>query len=164
MNKIKYLLALIVFLATSCEIELKNDDTELPPELTVNALVSTDTILTATVTTATSFKEFTIDEYIDFADYEDKNFNDELVRLTVIPTTQVTATVNGSDVYQLKYNADNLNFQCDYRPKEGDVIKIEAAADGYPTASAQVVVPQHQRLEIVSCERLYDPMSYDIGS
>ena len=33
MNKIKYLLALIVFLATSCEIELKNDDTELPPEL-----------------------------------------------------------------------------------------------------------------------------------
>ena len=141
MNKIKYLLALIVFLATSCEIELKNDDTELPPELTVNALVSTDTILTATVTTATSFKEFTIDEYIDFADYEDKNFNDELVRLTVIPTTQVTATVNGSDVYQLKYNADNLNFQCDYRPKEGDVIKIEAAADGYPTASAQVVVP-----------------------
>lgn len=31
MNKIKYLLALIVFLATSCEIELKNDDTELPP-------------------------------------------------------------------------------------------------------------------------------------
>mgnify|MGYP000316205541 CR=1 FL=1 len=29
MNKIKYLLALIVFLATSCEIELKNDDTEL---------------------------------------------------------------------------------------------------------------------------------------
>ena len=36
MNKIKYLLALIVFLATSCEIELKNDDTELPPELTVN--------------------------------------------------------------------------------------------------------------------------------
>ena len=70
MNKIKYLLALIVFLATSCEIELKNDDTELPPELTVNALVSTDTILTATVTTATSFKEFTIDEYIDFADYQ----------------------------------------------------------------------------------------------
>ena len=48
MNKIKYLLALIVFLATSCEIELKNDDTELPPELTVNALVSMRTRISTT--------------------------------------------------------------------------------------------------------------------
>lgn len=164
MNQIKYIAALIAILATSCEIELKNDETEMPPELTINALVSTDTILTATVTTSASFKDFTIDEYIDFADYEEHNFNDDIVRQTVIPTTLVTATVNGTDTYQLKYNADNLNFQCDYRPKEGDVVKIQAAADGYPTAEAQVVVPRHQRFEIVSCERRYDPMSFDVDT
>lgn len=164
MNKLTYLLAaasIIGILSTGCEVEVKSGDIDASPELTINSLISTDTVLTVTVTSASSFKDFTIDEYIDFADYERQNYNDDIVRQTVVQSARVVATVNDKDAYTLTYDAGNLNFRSDYRPKEGDRIRIEVAADGFPTASASAMVPTHQKLEIVDCQRYYDPMSFE---
>lgn len=160
-NIIYAAVALLGILATGCEVDIKTSDTDDIHELDINALLSPDTTLTVTVTKACSFKDFTIDEYIDFADYESHNYNDALVKRTVVPTAKVTATVNGSDVYDLKYDAKNFCFQCDYRPKEGDEVTIQASADGYPAVKAQTKVPQHQLIEVVGYEKFYDPMSFE---
>ena len=160
LNIIYAAVALLGIMTTGCEVEVKSD-TDNIKELDVNALLTPDTTMMVTVTSARSFKDFSIEDYIDFSDYEEHNYNDDLVKQTAVSTATVTATVNDTDVYELTYNASDYNYQCDYRPKEGDVIKIQAQAEGYPVAEAQAEIPRHQLIEVVSYEKFYDPMSYE---
>lgn len=159
-NLLYAIMALLAVMATGCEVDIKDGGVDDINELTVNALVTPDTTLIVTVTAAKSYKDFTIDEYVDFHDYEKSKY-DDITRLTAVSTARVTATVNGSDVYNLTYDAKHYNYRCDYQPKEGDEVKIQASADGHPAVEAHTTVPRHQALEVVACEKLYDPVSYE---
>ena len=160
-NLIYPIIALIACMTTGCEVDIKDSGVDDIHELTVNALVTPDTTLIVTITAAKSYKDFTIDEYIDFADYERNKYDDNIAQFTAVSKATVTATVNGSDVYTLTYDKNHFNYRCNYRPKEGDEVKIQASADGYTAVEAHTTVPRHQTLEIVSCEKFYDPMSYE---
>ncbi len=160
-NLIYTIIVLLATMATGCEVDIKDGGTDDIHKLTVNALVTPDTTLIVTITGARSYKDFTIDEYIDFADYEKSKYDDNIARLTTVSNAKVTATVNGSEAYALTYDAKNICYRCDYRPKEGDEVKIQASANGYPAVEAQTTVPRHQMLEVVACETLYDPVSYE---
>lgn len=73
-----------------------------------------------------------------------------------LPEADVRLTVNGGQEYALHYDATLYAFTCDYVPAEGDVLHVQAQAEGFPTATAETTVPQAQKLEVLDHEKYYD--------
>ncbi len=109
-NLIYSIIALIACMTTGCEVDIKDSGVEDIHELTVNALVTPDTTLIVTVTAAKSYKDFTIDEYIDFADYERNKYDDNMTAQDTIAriTLRITDPANTTDYYRLKVRSAGI--------------------------------------------------------
>jgi len=152
-------LLLLLFIGTACErtIDFEGPKEETANDMVVNALAVEGGRLTVFVNRAYLVNQ-TPTQYYDYdhavfarddmaADYALPFYGQR----TAITNAQVTAVVNGKDNYELFFDADELAFQSDYVPREGDHIVV-TAAQGKTLVRAETVVPAKPKIEILNHE------------
>lgn len=154
-----------------CEQVIEFRESETPAEgVTINAVISPDTVLTATVTKAFLYNEIPqlSQELMDDTWlYEGLSNEDILQEMAMVDNATVTATVNGATVCDLRYDSGSRRYLGDYRPRAGDHIVLQAVVEGFPVATAEAVVPAAQQMELVAVEKVYssrwDDVTYEDG-
>ena len=140
-----------------CEHILEIDEGGIPADgITINSLAVTDTVLMAVVTKAIPFNKapglFIIEK--DYWEYE-RSADSAFIKQVQLPEAEVTAIVNESDAYPMHYNPETWCYVSDYRPQEGDRIRITASSGTMPVAEAEASVPPARRVELVDCKMVY---------
>ena len=100
----------------------------------------------------------TIMDDTDFADYQR---NDYMVQ-TAISDAEVTAEVNGQQVYKLAFDTRSYAYMCNYVPQEGDHITVMARL-GNQELSAETTVPPVPHIEVLKTEELNDNPHRSVG-
>lgn len=164
-NKINRLLAAVIAPVLSCAmascekvIDFKEDDISRFEGITLNALISRDTVLMAAVSKAFSFTEVPPLDYDSFYDYDKiiespQNPHSFYFHTAVLPEAEVKATVNGTREVVLKYDPSSYRYLSDYRPSTGDRIAFRADAEGLRSVSAETVIPEPGKIEILDYEK-----------
>ncbi len=137
------LLSLIAFLS-SCEKIIEFDGELTKPKLTVNAVATPDTVVIAGIS-----------RELPFTDVIPERSWESLYPDFVLEDAEATITVNGSNIYQMQYNPESLNYESTYIPAEGDEILLNVSAPDLESVKSVVVVPVKGELEILGTEVVY---------
>lgn len=111
----------------SCEWEVDLEELRVAPRLVLNSVVTANAPVTASVSRTWFFTEESPN--ITFTDSEVLLYINNEYRETMV-------WAEGDD----RYNSKGL-FKADYCPISGDKIKLVANQKGYPSVSAEVIVP-----------------------
>lgn len=121
----KYSRSLFFFLMLSvlfsCETEIPFDGTVSDPVLVVNCIVCTDSVIRADV----SVSRFFLDEDGEYP---------------VISNATVALYVNGSHIENLSHIEKGM-YQSNYKPLEGENIRLNVSALGYEPVWAEIGIP-----------------------
>lgn len=149
--------ATITLLMCGCEKVIRVDGENLKNAegITLSALATTDTNLMISVSRAYLFSDIPPIFYEDFYHYEKGGPDSFYFKIAVLPDAELKVTVNDRDC-PMRYDPKNYCFTSDYRPAAGDRITIRAKAKDLTDASAEAVVPEPQKIEVVKCEKFYD--------
>jgi len=136
----------LMFILLSCVKEVDMEYLRPAPKLVLNCFAQAGQPLTASLSRT---KFYTEDHpYIMIIDAEMKLFvNDRFVETMV--WSKETSGYNNQGCYV-----------AEYKPKERDNIRIEAASDGYNSISSEVVVPPGVAIESGFIEKVLDENSY----
>lgn len=174
-------IGLASFLA-SCEKTLPLDiPDEERWGITLNAVATPDTTFRAYVTRSYSYSEepqycnsmtgesllnnyfiFYTDSYLPsytgLEDIPDNKFHysqtfRKNLKESTLADARVELIVNGKTTSLMRYNENLLCFVSDYRPSAGDAIEVRIDHSEGGSTSAQTVVPQQQKLDILEVSR-----------
>jgi len=137
------ILSSILFL-TSCEKIIEFEGEISNPKITVNAVATPDTVFVAGIS-----------RELFFTDVIPEKGWESLYPDFVLENAEATITVNGSNMYTMQYNPENLNYVSTYIPAEGDEILMNVSAPDLEPVQSRVVVPVKGELEILKKEVLY---------
>lgn len=133
MKEIKNILIVfaLVMLFAACEKEILIDDNSSTGLITINALVSPDTVVTAHVTEAGSIDYFNSmivhnddDMYADQTVQMEQLYLDSVFYENALKGADVKLIVNNSSTYAMRFEPNSLGYVSDYKPQAGDEIKI----------------------------------------
>lgn len=165
LNNIRYIISVLaLFVAiTGCEKVLDFDKGDLLVDgLTINSLAVADTVFTAYISRAYTFdkmsaftgSDFWMLEYAMYGSY-DEFYKDS----AVVKDAAVQLTVNESEKYVMEYDPVSYSYKSTYTPVEGDHLKLSVEHKDYPVAYSDVEVPEKEKVEVVSCEKIYSKKS-----
>ena len=177
MKHIKTIMALMFFLAmTACEKEIDISFKNATNNITINALVVPDTVVTAYITEAANLDYFgTLLTRSDYYDYDkidmSKDFElsyDEVFKESCLTEAEVYLTINGSDTYLMKYNKNTYSYNSEYTPRLGDEIRIDVSSKSnskeqiqLDNASATAKLPSMTpKIEVMETEIKYKAKPY----
>lgn len=125
----------VVVVLTSCEKEINIDYNTSTDRITINALVSPDTVVTAFITAADRIDYFSsIVDRANYYDYDEIDLPrkymkyDTIFMNSIIPDATVTLTVNGQ-TYPMEYNPESYTYDSNFTPQVGDEIRIDVDAN-----------------------------------
>lgn len=123
MRPIKILTGIIaLFILVSCEKDIEFPGETTKPQLVINSLASTDSILTIRITKSKFFLE-------DEGPFE------------TVSNATVIIKVNGTAMSNV-INRDSGLYTCNYIPKPGDLIIIDVKAPGFEAAFTEQEIPE----------------------
>lgn len=92
------------------------------------------------------------DNYHDYLMHPESFYEEK----ALLPGADVRLTVNGQQEYALSYNEESHSFGCGYVPEKGDMLSLYIQSEGFPSISAETVVPSPQRLEVLESKKYYN--------
>ena len=170
MNVRNILLGLTVILSlTACEKEMLIDEKDSTSLITINALVSPDTVVTAHVTEAGSIDYFNSmivrndnDMYADQTGQMKDLYLDSAFYEKALREADVKLIVNNASTSTMRYDANSLGYVSDYKPQAGDEIRIVVNSKSNMIGGEQgveldpveavTVVPQTPTMKILSSQ------------
>lgn len=148
---------ILAFILCSCEkvIRFKGENLENAEGINLTALVSNDTNLRISVSKAYVFSDIPPIYWEDLYHYQKTGPDSFYMKVAVLPDAELKLSVNDRN-YEMRYDPENYCFTSDYRPVAGDRINVQAKAKGLKDVSAEAVIPNPQKIEIVKYEKFYD--------
>ena len=155
-TKLYILLPICLILLAACEkeIEFKAPDVEAASDVAINAIAIEGEPLRVFLNKAYSVGqapllnigyEYALSKNDALVDYQ----TDDYYKRTAIRDAEVQAIVNGQQTYTLALDSASSSYFCDYRPRVGD--RIEVQAEGL---HVETIVPPSPKIEILSHEVL----------
>ncbi len=142
----------------SCEKILYYNDDDTVDELTINSIACADTVFSVSVSKVYNYWEMSMLPAMDYWYYEmNYPYGSEPAYTgdAVLKNAHVSLVVNKDEHIPLEYDYKTYSYRGDYIPKERDELKLSIEADGYAPVEAQVQIPKHSKIEVVSCEKKY---------
>lgn len=140
MQPIKILTGIIaLFILVSCEKDIEFPGETTKPQLVINCLATTDSILSIRITKSKFFLE-------DEGPFE------------TVSNATVSIKINGTSMTNV-VNRDSGLYTCNYIPKPGDLIRIDAKAPGMDDVYSEQEIPG--TVEIVGIDtirKIYDEL------
>ena len=174
MMELRYILAVLVMMLSlsACEEEIKLTTVLGNDRITVNAVVTPDTIVYAYISEASDFDyQSSVSIRSDYYSYDkiiyprSKLFYSDTIDVKkMLKDANAELIVNGKDVYKMKYDSIYFTYNSDYMPQHGDVIKIRVESMSNPRSDgsvikldpveAEVMLPSTTpRIEVISTEQ-----------
>lgn len=153
----KYLIVVLFFftmILSSCEKEIQLNTNDFSPKIVMNSIISSDSIIEVRVS-----KSFL---YTDTA-RERSRLSD--ATLTLYINGKMQERMKQGDI-KMTVDYDRLGFQyyamvtlyrSTVRPKSGDVVRIEASADGFPPTWAETTLPLPLQIHEVDTVTFFTP-------
>ncbi len=110
-----------------------------------------------------SFTVNTNPSYVFSTDYQYYEEMDSIyLSSIVLPDAEVALTVNGTEHYDMKYNAGVWPFEyiCDYVPQVGDHLEVHARSAGFPDVTMTQDIPKPASIEVVSTQVKYSEQEF----
>lgn len=157
MKALTYILLLLSSaILWSCEVILDPSEKDSGNILTINALVTNEAPLTVYVTRAYPISAPPVDNseldymYLPVLFYRHQKdyYNDE------VKECRVSYQVNGGKMTEMRYDTASHGYVSEYRPSEGDCIRILATA-GSRHAESTVTLPPKSAVEVLGYEIKY---------
>ena len=134
-NLLTIITIVTAILLTSCEKEIEFNGEQTDPKLVINSLVKPGQPIKASIGKSCFFLDNERDHSMPEGTVAQLYVNDNFVGNMDLVTDSIEVVFN-------TYNGDSIgyllekHFQSDYRPQEGDVVKITASAPGFADVEA----------------------------
>lgn len=161
------ILIFILLLLSSCEKIVKfNEDDVKFDGLVVNALASTDSVFSVSVTKAYPFynKQAILggsDHWV-YQALQEEMYEQFYRDSATVADANVSLSINHNKTVTMSYDKEKYCYVSSYIPQSGDCIKITIENRGISTTSNEIEIPNYPHLEIMSYTKMYSPKNSTI--
>lgn len=132
------LISFALTVLNGCEKEIQFNLSDYAPKIVMNGILSPDSLIEINVSKSFLYADTTKDKSLLKGATLTLSINGKERE-----TMQVTGidTVYGNDTYG-NYTTYSTRFRSTIRPKQGDLVRIDASAQGFTTAYTETIIPQ----------------------